>query len=51
MFPELGVISGIRSIEIADVVERYEVITRVKNKESKKQAFRIFLPVIIWFSW
>ena len=28
-------------VEIAAVVERYLIITRVKNKESKKQPFRI----------
>ena len=51
MFSQLGVIPGIRSIEIVTVVERFVVIISVKNKESKKQAFRRCLPVIIWFSW
>ena len=50
MFPQLGVIPGIRGIEIAALVERYVVISRVKNKESKKQPFRISLPVIIYLS-
>ena len=51
VFPQLGVIPGIRSIEIVAVVERYVVISHAKNKESKKQKFRICLPVIICLSW
>ena len=34
--------------EIVAVVERYLVITHVKNKESKKQPFRICLSVILY---
>ena len=50
VFAQLAVIPRIRSkfIEIVAVVERYLVITRVKNKESKKQPFRICLPAIIF---
>ena len=53
VFAQLAVIPRIRSkfIEIVAVVERYWVITRVKNKESKKQPFCICLPAIICFSW
>ena len=38
MFPQLGVIPGIWSIEIVAVVERYVVLSRVKNKEPKEAA-------------
>ena len=38
VFPQLGVIPGIRSIEIVAVVERYVVLSRVKNKEPKEAA-------------
>ena len=53
VFAQLRVIPRTRSkfIEIVAVVERYWVITRVKNKESKKQPFWICLPAIICFSW
>ena len=51
VFPKLGVIPGIRSIEIVVVVERYVVISSVKNKEWKKQQFQISLPVIMCLSW
>ena len=46
---QLGVIPRTRNkfVEIVAVAERYLIITHVKNKESKKQPFRIWLPVII----
>ena len=39
-----------RFVEIVAVAERYLIITHVKNKESKKQPFRICLHVIICLS-
>ena len=44
---QLGVITRTRNkfVEIAAVAECYLIITHVKNKESKKQPFQIYLPV------
>ena len=49
VFAQLGVIPGTRnkSVEIPAAAERYLIITRIKNKESKKQPFRICLLVIL----
>ena len=46
VFAQLGVIPRTRnrSAEVAAVVERYLIITHLKNKESKKQSFWIRLP-------
>ena len=46
-FAQLGVIPGSRNtlVEIAAVAKRYLITNQVKNKESKKQVFRICLPV------
>ena len=48
-FVQLGVIARTRNnfVEIKAVTEGYLIITHVKNKESKKQPFRISLPVIM----
>ena len=53
VFVQLGVIPRTRNkfVEIVAVAERYLIITHFKNKESKKQPFRIWLPVIIFISW
>ena len=53
VFAQLVVIPRRRSkfIEIVAEVERYWVITRVKNKESKKQPLRRCLPATICFRW
>ena len=54
MFAQLGVIPIIRNkfVEVVAVAEGYLIITHLKkNKESKKQLFRICLPVIIYLSW
>ena len=47
MIAQLGVITRTRNkfVEIAAVAECYLIITHVKNKESKKQPFQIYLPV------
>ena len=47
MFAQLGVIprTRIKFVEIVVVAERYFITAHVSNKESKKQAFRICLPV------
>ena len=47
VFAQLGVIPRTRKklVETVAVAERYLIITQVKNKESKKQSFRICLPV------
>ena len=46
-FAKLGVISRTRNkfIETVAVAERYLITNHVKTKESKKQPFRIHLPV------
>ena len=54
VFAQLQVTPKTRNtfVEIAAVAERYLIATHVKkNKESKKQPFRICLSVIIYLSW
>ena len=48
-FAQLGVIPRTRNkfVEIVAVTECYLITNHVKNKESKKQSFRICLPVTL----
>ena len=48
-FAQLGVIPRTRNkfVEIVAVTESYLITNHVKNKESKKQSFRICLPVTL----
>ena len=52
VFAQLKVIPKTRNlhVEIVAVADRYLIITQVKNTESKKQPFRIYLSLIIYLS-
>ena len=47
VFMQLGIIRRARNnfVEIVTVAKRYFIIAHVRNKESKKQLFRIRFPV------